>query len=313
MHPALSVILFTVASGIGYGMLMLLALFLPAGTVPTDRLFGAVALGLALACIGGGLLSSTAHLGRPERAWRAFSQWRSSWLSLEGVLAVLSLSTIALLALVWPILAAPTACIEATAAIAGLLSAATVGATAMIYRSLKPIARWHNSWTVPCYLTIALASGALWLDFVGAATGVNVLPLAVAPALVLLAALVKALYWRHTDGLKSTTTIGTATGLGTLGQVRPLDPPHTAANYIMKEMGFRIARKHAAKLRRISGGLGVLAPLLLILAGALVPPLGPTTALLAAPVATVGVLVERWLFFAEARHVAMLYYKADAA
>ncbi|MDB5360519.1 MAG: reductase [Rhodospirillales bacterium] len=312
MHPALSVILFTVASGIGYGMLMLLALFLPLAAGPADRLFGAVSLGLALACIGGGLLSSTAHLGRPERAWRAFTQWRSSWLSREGVLAVLSLVAIALLTLAWPILAAPVECIEMTAAIAGLLSAATVAATAMIYRSLKPIARWHNRWTVPCYLTIALASGGLWLDWAGAATGVDFLPRAVAPILVLLAAVVKALYWRHTDGLKSATTIGTATGLGALGQVRPLDPPHTAANYIMKEMGFRIARKHAAKLRRIAGGLGVLAPLLLVIAGGMVPALDRSAVLLAAPVATIGVLVERWLFFAEAQHVAMLYYKADA-
>ena len=313
MHPAFSVILFTVASGIGYGMLMMLALFLPTGGVSADRLFGAVSLALALACIGGGLLSSTAHLGRPERAWRAFSQWRSSWLSREGVLAVASLFWIALLVLVWPILAAPSACIDATVAIAGLLSAATVGATAMIYRSLKPIARWHNRWTVPCYLTIALASGGLWLAFVGAATGLDALPPAVVALLLLLAGLAKALYWHHTDSPTSTTTIGTATGLGALGQVRPLDPPHTAANYIMKEMGFRIARKHAAKLRRIAGGLGIVAPLLLILVGRIVPPLAWPADLLAAPVATIGILVERWLFFAEAQHVAMLYYKADAA
>jgi DMSO reductase anchor subunit len=314
MHPALSVILFTVASGIGYGMLILLALFLPVGLAPADRLFGAVSLGLALACIAGGLLSSTAHLGRPERAWRAFSQWRSSWLSREGVLAVLSLGALALLALVWPILDETRTCVDATAMLAGLLGAATVAATAMIYRSLKPIARWHNHWTVPCYLALALASGGLWLDFVGAATGdLSPLPQRFVPFLVLLAGGVKALYWRHTDGMVPTTTIGTATGLGALGQVRPLDPPNASANYIMKEMGFRIARKHAAKLRRIAGGLGVLAPLLLMLAGWMIPALARPADLIAAPVATVGVLVERWLFFAEAKHVAMLYYRADAA
>ncbi|HEV2676911.1 MAG TPA: DmsC/YnfH family molybdoenzyme membrane anchor subunit [Aliidongia sp.] len=314
MHPALSVILFTVASGIGYGMLMLLAVLLPAGLVPGDRLFGAVALGLALAGIGGGLLASTAHLGRPERAWRAFSQWRSSWLSREGILAVLSLLAIATLVLVWPILAAPRGCIDATAIVAGLLSAATVGATAMIYRSLKPVARWHNGWTVPCYLTIALASGGLWLDWAGAATGaIDPVPRGVVPMLVLLAALVKTLYWRHTDRAPATTTIGTATGLGALGQVRPLDPPHTAENYVMKEMGFRIARKHAAKLRRIAGVLGVAVPLVLMVLGWLLPGLGLATALLAAPIATIGALVERWLFFAEAKHLAMLYYRADAA
>jgi len=314
MHPALSVILFTVASGIGYGMLMLLALFLPADLAPADRLFGAVSLGLALACIGGGLLSSTAHLGRPERAWRAFSQWRSSWLSREGVLAVLSLGALSLLALVWPILDEQRAGIDAAAMLAGLLALATVAATAIIYLSLKPIARWHNHWTVPCYLLLSLASGGLWLDFVGAATGnADPLPRGFVPFLLLVAGLVKFLSWHHTDGMVPTTTIGTATGLGALGQVRPLDPPHTAANYIMKEMGFRIARKHAAKLRRIAGVLGVLAPLMLMVAGWTMPALDRAADLLAAPVATVGVLVERWLFFAEAKHVAMLYYRADAA
>ncbi len=45
---------------------------------------------LALVLIGGGLLSSTLHLGNPQRAWRALSQWRSSWLSREGVMAMLT-------------------------------------------------------------------------------------------------------------------------------------------------------------------------------------------------------------------------------
>ena len=81
MHPALSVIFFTTASGAGYGLLALLGICAAAGLLPPDLALGLVGLGLALALISAGLLASTAHLGRPERAWRAFSQWRSSWLS----------------------------------------------------------------------------------------------------------------------------------------------------------------------------------------------------------------------------------------
>ena len=88
MHPAYSVILFTTASGAGYGLLVWLALGGMLGLVPAERWLGIVGFGLAFALITAGLLSSTAHLGRPERAWRAFSQWRSSWLSREGVMAV---------------------------------------------------------------------------------------------------------------------------------------------------------------------------------------------------------------------------------
>jgi DMSO reductase anchor subunit len=80
MHPAFSVIFFTTASGAGYGLLALLGILAPLGLVPADAGFGALALGLALVLITAGLLASSLHLGHPERAWRAFSQWRSSWL-----------------------------------------------------------------------------------------------------------------------------------------------------------------------------------------------------------------------------------------
>ena len=88
MHPAYSVILFTTASGAGLGLLAWLALLGMLDAVPADRWLGVVGLGLAFVLVAGGLIASTAHLGRPERAWRAFSQWRTSWLSREGVMAV---------------------------------------------------------------------------------------------------------------------------------------------------------------------------------------------------------------------------------
>ena len=89
MQPAYSVIFLTTATGTGYGLLALLGILRATGDLPDDRAFGVFALGLALALISAGLLASTAHLGRPERAWRALSQWRSSWLSREGVLAII--------------------------------------------------------------------------------------------------------------------------------------------------------------------------------------------------------------------------------
>ena len=88
MHPAYSVILFTTAAGAGYGLLFWLAVLSVFDNLPPDRMLGITGLGLAFALLSGGLLSSTAHLGRPERAWRAFSQWRTSWLSRDGVASV---------------------------------------------------------------------------------------------------------------------------------------------------------------------------------------------------------------------------------
>src|SRR6476620_9216130 len=90
MHPAYSVILFTTASGAGYGLLALLGLIGFNHGPASSLWFGLVALIIALGLVSLGLLSSTFHLGRPERAWRAFSQWRSSWLSREGIAAVIA-------------------------------------------------------------------------------------------------------------------------------------------------------------------------------------------------------------------------------
>ena len=79
MHPAFSVIFFTTASGAGYGLLGVLAVLAAWQVIPADRLSGIVGLGLAFVLVSGGLMSSTFHLGHPERAWRALTQWRSSW------------------------------------------------------------------------------------------------------------------------------------------------------------------------------------------------------------------------------------------
>src|SRR5689334_8838502 len=98
MHPAFSVIFFTVLSGLGYGLWGLLAWRLLAGH-ETSRLVALVALALGGVLVTVGLCSSLLHLGQPQRAWRAFSQWRTSWLSREGVSAVVSF--VPALALAW--------------------------------------------------------------------------------------------------------------------------------------------------------------------------------------------------------------------
>ena len=101
MHPALSVIVFTTTSGAGYGLLAWLGLAHASGLLPVDGPLGWVALALSFVLITAGLLTSTFHLGHPERAWRALSQWRSSWLSREGVLAVVTYAPMVALAAAW--------------------------------------------------------------------------------------------------------------------------------------------------------------------------------------------------------------------
>src|SRR5258707_3637575 len=78
MHPALSIVFFTTSSGAGFALLILLGLGAPLGLLPPSASFGFAATVIAVLLAAGGLASSAFHLGRPERAWRAVSQWRSS-------------------------------------------------------------------------------------------------------------------------------------------------------------------------------------------------------------------------------------------
>lgn len=307
MNPAPSIVFFTVCSGAGYGLLFWLGLLRFFGMVPANAGFGIAACGLAIVMVMFGLLSSTAHLGRPERAWRALSQWRSSWLSREGVAAV---ATFAPAGLFFLALAAGN---EALARPMGLLSAIgaaiTVYCTGMIYASLKTIRQWHHPLVVPGYLLFGAFSGAALLALLAAFWAAATVPAAIAAVLGAAAFLLKRLYWVSVDGGKPVATMESATGLGFIGTVRPLDPPHTETNYLLREMAFRIARVHAVRLRRIASLAGFAVPALLMLlvfvAGGM---LGWVLAIAAVALATAGLLAERWLMFAEATHTVSVYY-----
>lgn len=286
MHPAPSVIVFTVLSGLGFGLLAALGF----GIV---RLYGWPAFGLwglgyGLAITG--LLASTFHLGHPERAWRAFSQWRSSWLSREGICAVASLILLApvglsdWLELGWS---------RVPGMVGAALALATIGTTSMIYAQLKTVPRW-NHWTTPAqFFAFALAGAAML-------TGSGL-------ALLLLALLAAALlaHWHYGDRrfAQVGATMESATGLGAMGKVSVFEPAHTAGNYLLREMIYVVGRKHAAKLRVLALLLASATPALLLVLWS-----GPIVTGLAVVVHLLGAFAARWLFFAQAEHVVGLYY-----
>lgn len=313
MHPALSVIFFTVISGAGYGMLFLLGYGAATRLLPPDRLLGLYSFAMALAFVSVGLLSSMFHLGRPERAWRAMSQWRSSWLSREGLLAIATFLPTVPFAIAWSFYSYNTGVIAVFGAFSGILAAATVYATANIYATLKPIRQWHNVYVVPTYLMLALMSGALWINVLLQWRGVARPTISIIAAVAaLLGMILKVMYWRFIDSTSAPSTPETATGLGSLGKVRLLEAPHTQDNYLLREMGYRVARKHAAQLRRIALSCGFFVPLVLAsMTSAFTGRLAAYVALIAALSAGLGVFIERWLFFAEAKHTVTLYYGQD--
>jgi sulfite dehydrogenase (quinone) subunit SoeC len=315
MHPAYSIIFFTTASGAGYGLLAWLGVLQGLRMLPADATLGAWSTAAGLLLVTAGLISSTAHLGRPERSWRALSQWRSSWLSREAVLAVLTYGPCIAFAgswVVWPASGgmAPTAWLMAIGSIA------TVACTGMIYQSLTTIRAWHQPLVAPLYVALAIASGGVLLLALlrafGHAPGGGV---AIAVGVLLLLALaLKRAYWSAIDADAGAHTAGAATGLGRFGAVRPLDPPHTQANFVMREMGYRVARRHALKLRRIAMLLAFALPAALTFLSILLSPAAAMAcAALAFASTAAGLVVERWLFFGEAQHVVTLYYGAQRA
>lgn len=308
MRPAFSVILFTTLSGTGFGLWCWLGLRIAVARTltPFEPIGWAIGLMLGAALVVVGVVASLRHLGKPLRVWRAFSQWRSSWMSREGVASVAALvaASATFAGLMFPGHAPAS---RATAALLAALSLAAVYCTAMIYASLPPIPAWRHRLVRPGYLGFALVGGLFpfrmsvllspaWSDAIAAL-------LVLAP--LALGAL-KRRYWRDLDRTPLPFTRGDAVGLPGR-EVSVFEGPSTEATYVSREMGFALARKHAAKLRRLALLLFALLPAL----GAVVAWCLPTAtlpALIAAAIAfQLGAIVERWLFFAEAKHVVSLY------
>ena len=287
MHPAPSVIIFTTFSGLGFGLLFWLGI----DPTPPKGWVAFVFWLIAYAMAVGGLLSSTFHLGRPERFLKSFSQWRSSWLSREGIVAVATLVDMGLYGLglvffgtAWQ----PLGWLGALGALA------TVFTTSMIYTQMKTIPRWNMNLTPAMFMSYALAGGALLKGNI-----------TIAIVLLAIAGVVQVFTWVKGDKAfeNSGTTMATATGLGNIGSVRAFEPPHTGTNYLMREFIHVVARKHSQKLRIIGVALGIVIPVVLLLL-----PIGHWIALIAVASHIAGVLASRWLFFAEAEHVVGLYY-----
>ncbi len=291
MHPAPSLIVFTTLSGLGFGLMVFLGLGVPDVSGWVAAVFCALALGLA----GGGLLASTLHLGSPGRAWRAFSQWRSSWLSREAVAAVAASSVFAVYGAAWSLFDAR---LPALGLAASVLALATVLATAMIYAQLRTVPRWRH-WSTPALFALAALGGGA----------------ALAAQTDLAAALITALWalqvwaWRRGDRAfaASGSTLETATGLGALGRMRMLEPPHTGQNYLTREMVFVVGRRRSRALRLLALLLGGAIPVF-VFATFETLPFKHGLAALAIVSHVLGVACARWLFFAEAEHVTSLYY-----
>ncbi len=287
MHPSPSVIIFTALSGLGFGLLVFLGLKMPDVTGVLAFIFFVIGFGLAV----GGLISSTFHLGRPERSLKAFKQWRSSWLSREAIAAVFTLSVMAVYAIGRIFFDYD---IRILGVVGAIMSIVTVFTTSMIYAQLKSIPRWNTKLTPAYFLSLSLAGGALLAG-----------QITFCLLLLLISGIIQLLVWIKGDRALalSGTTIESGTGLGSIGRVRAFEPPHTGTNYLLKEFVHIVGRKHSAKLRIIALILMIGTPILLLSLS-----FSHFVGALSVISHISGLFISRWLFFAEAEHVVGLYY-----
>jgi DMSO reductase anchor subunit len=169
----------------------------------------------------------------------------------------------------------------------------------MIYASLPTIRAWNQPLVAPLYVALALATGGVLMNLLLAAFAYELRWAAIGTVLILVfGAILKRLYWTAIDTAARTYTAESATGLGRFGTVRPLDPPHTQPNFVMREMGYQVARRHAERLRRLSAALLFLLPIVAGLLLLLNPPnsIQIAIAALSALSAVAGVLTSAGCF-----------------
>jgi len=309
MNPAFSVVVFTTAAGAGQGLVVALAAATLVGVpLAPASLRGGLAVAIVLLVVG--LASSFLHLGRPARAWRAWSMWRTSWLSREVIVLP---AFIALVALWW--LAAGDARAARAAAAPLALAAIAVSAllwvcTAMIYACLRFIEEWAQPLTIVNFVLLGLASGLVLAGALAAlaeerAAFAAALPAALAATVAAGACRVAALV--RNAAIRHRSTLATATGIVATRLVQT-SMGMSAGSFNTREFFHRASAAALRAIKLAAVALAFVVPtIVLALVWAQALPAAACT--VAALVQAGGLLADRWLFFAQAKHPQNLYYQ----
>lgn len=302
MNPALSVVFLTTLSGMGQGLFTMVVLAQIAGARPHFLLLGSM-IALVLTLLG--LVASFFHLGRPERAWRAVAQFRTSWLSREVIALPLFMSFVALHALAvwfgWP----------ASLLIALLGLAAGVAlwiCTGMIYMCIPFIEEWASPLTMANFVLIGLASGATMAVNVALFSDWGIVHLMARCALAFTvgAGFLRAASLLRNARLKPTSTLQSAIGIAN-PKITQRAMGATGGTFNTREFFHGRTLAFLRSIKWLFIVLTFIVPALLLgwaLAGA------PSAVVLLAFLAqAAGLPLERWFFFAQARHSQNLYYQ----
>ena len=289
MHPAPSIILFTVLSGFGFGLISIIGLLQFFSVISMFDLIIYSIIGVIFATVG--LVSSFFHLANKKNAIKSLSQWQTSWLSREAIASIFCL-LIVFGNIIWAVY--QNNYVSEVGVVLFFLSLFTIFTTSMIYAQLKTVPSWNNALTPAIFVCAALTGGAILLtDYASL-------------VLLLVFGTLQISFWYIADrGFQDKeTSVGTALGYNKNEEIRPFDVAHTNRNYLLNEMVYKVARKHSVKIRYISFFMAFVFPMSLIL----IFPNNFSVSVSAITIHLIGIYFSRWLFFAEAKHSVSFYY-----
>ena len=308
MHPSKSIIFFTVFSGTGYGILLCLSYLAILTDINFDNNFKLLLMITSFVFISSGLLSSTLHLGHPERAWRSFSQWKSSWLSREGLAAIITFLPLIIFYLLWYL---DNFFYIYFLHSTSILCIITIYCTGQMYATLKTIPAWNNILVTPIYTINAICMGALTVYCFTRFYEFEICYLYhLTIASLTLCLFMKLIYW-YIISKKTISTANSATGLGKDNNISLFESPHTGKNFLTTEMIKKIKKEKGNFLRLCFGILTCILPIYMIIqeASLIIDSfILKLTFLFVLIFALIGMLIERYLFFIQAKHVVSLYY-----
>jgi DMSO reductase anchor subunit len=327
MHPAFSVIILTTLIGAGQGLF--LALFTIESYAAFDLLprqqsaFYAVGSAIALAFLVGGLVASFFHLGRPERAWRSATQWRTSWLSREVIVLPAFMGTVFLYGaahwldinpvLAWLPTGAPVNVTAVLGTIGTVLAFALFVCTGMIYACLRFLREWHTWLTVANYILLGGASGFTLAAAYAAGAAPELVRFFAGWALLITAIglVTRSASLIRNARLKPRSTLQSAIGI---------KHPHIVQKTQGAMGGSFNTReffhgRSAGFLRSIKWwflAAAFAAPMVLLAMSMSDSGGGIELLTMTFAIQYLGLLVERWFFFAQANHPQNLYYQSVA-
>jgi len=308
MRPQLSIILFTTLAGMAQGLLFFIALLNIEAPVLSAPFIAILALPVSFVLLTLGLVASFFHLGHPERAWRAAMMWRTSWLSREVIAlpAVMALTAITFFFVISGMVPA------------WLWAALLIGTlalwicTAKIYQCIRFIQEWSHPSTLSNFILLGLTSGGLLLEFLlmlwndpsvplgmGLISGANFI-------LLFLALNLKLWIWRRNQQLKPKSNLASATGIKG-NNIRQTSMGFMGGSFNTREFFHHQTDRAISNIRKIILLMAYIGPMILLAFSMNSPSVAQIA--FALFIHYIGLLAERWMFFAEANHPQNLYYQ----